>query len=456
MSELNNLVYKILGAHLDGEYAPNSTVSGSTYNWIESPLPHSIMLEYGDNAPVISLLDALNRINELVQEDKAMSSATVQAIYELNKLLPSNSLDYNKINNRELKVRLMAQDPKSRIDSDIVYNVLFYLVTGKTLYVRTFREFRRVNLGADGNVGDVKMIEAFISSHVVVLAQYYRRNRSLLLYIKNQLGVSKETRSMINRISKASRMVNKPTSNKTFKDIPLTKKPTLELTKMLTASDTITIRNGRKFTVATRSKEPYDRKAIISELKTRNDLFTPEQIQLSKRGWHLSVPHGDKNGLGNIPNGSWIDIHKGDKIGVRWYRTDDTVRPGAHIDLDLSVIVRNSKRMRGDRVKYGWDADVDGDVTFSGDMTHLVNGEASEDFVINYDNLEAVIDLSSFSYGDNVMVELYVGDEVVPIEKPASSTVLGLLSDNKFYINYQEYGSHDVAVSDTDIYRGLM
>ena len=33
----------------------------------------------------------------------------------------------------------MAQDVNATIQSDIVYNVLFYLVTGKTTYVRTFK-----------------------------------------------------------------------------------------------------------------------------------------------------------------------------------------------------------------------------------------------------------------------------------------------------------------------------
>ena len=49
MSELNNLVFKILGAHLKSEYEYKhvNTVEGSTYNWVESPLPHKVILSYG-------------------------------------------------------------------------------------------------------------------------------------------------------------------------------------------------------------------------------------------------------------------------------------------------------------------------------------------------------------------------------------------------------------------------
>ena len=63
MSELNNLVFKILGSRLKGEYEYKyvNTVEGSTYNWVESPLPHNVILSYGENAPIINMGEALDR-----------------------------------------------------------------------------------------------------------------------------------------------------------------------------------------------------------------------------------------------------------------------------------------------------------------------------------------------------------------------------------------------------------
>lgn len=443
MSELNNLVFKILGSHLKGEYEYKyvNTVEGSTYNWVESPLPHNVILSYGENAPMISMGEALDRINELVSEDKPLPTATVEAIYDLNKLLPSNTIRYELVKNRELKVRLMAQDVHAVIKSDIVYNVLFYLVTGKTTYVRTFREFRRVMHDSDGIVGNVDYIEKFLWFHTLVLAQYYRRNRSLLLYVKNKLPVSKGTRSLINRISKASRVVNKPTSNKNFKDVPLSEKSTLELEKMLGASDVITVRNGRKFKVEGRAKEPYNHDRLLLELAYRDDVYTPEQLDLRDQGWKLAIPTGPKKALGNIPNGSSVKFTPGDKVGVRWYSTDKDDR-NAYVDLDLSIIASD-----GD--KFGWNGFKNGNLSFSGDMTKLVNGEAYEEFIINDDKFEGVISLDSYNYGtsNELKVELYVGDQVIPITEPNSAMFLGIIHDGRFYVNYQEYGNAEVAVA---------
>ena len=82
-------------------------------------------------------------------------------------------------------------------------------------------------------------------------------------------------------------------------------------------------------------------------------------------------------------------------------------------------------------------------------MTELVNGEAYEEFIINDDNFEGVISLDSYDYGtsNELKVELYVGDQVIPITEPNSAMFLGIIHGGRFYVNYQEYGNAEVAVA---------
>ena len=83
------------------------------------------------------------------------------------------------------------------------------------------------------------------------------------------------------------------------------------------------------------------------------------------------------------------------------------------------------------------------------DMTNLVIGEAYEEFTINDDGFEGVISLDSYDYGSvkDLKVELYVGDQVIPITEPNSAMFLGIIHDGRFYVNYQEYGNAEVAVA---------
>ena len=82
-------------------------------------------------------------------------------------------------------------------------------------------------------------------------------------------------------------------------------------------------------------------------------------------------------------------------------------------------------------------------------MTQLVNGEAYEEFIINDDKFEGVISLDSYNYGtsNELKVELYVGDQVIPITEPNSAMFLGIIHNGRFYVNYQEYGNAEVAVA---------
>lgn len=438
------LVYRITGKVVD-DSLEITTNEGTTYNFLERPAPYKLNLSVGKDAIKVSPYNAVQEVLEMTKQDKALDSVMVQDIFDFLVLVfrdDVDKLDINSINNRELKVRLLAEPfmVSNQPDSDIVYNVLFYLLTKRTLYVRTFREFRKTLSYPEWDA-----IETYIRVNEATLAKYYRRNRSLLLYIKKYYSSGSYMRKVINRISKKSRKVNVPTSNKVFKEEPISKKPTKELLKMLYASKVITVRNGLTYVLKDRVVK-YDKEAILEELRSRDDVFSDVQKQLQDNGWTLALPSSAKRSLGQLPNGSYKQLKVGDSIGVRWY---DKSTANRYVDLDLSMITHDRF---GGRVKYGWNGSYDGLVKYSGDMTSMQLESSNSDTVSAYESFKlmgnvefATLDLTAYRFGnENTKIELIVGDELIPIQQPTASLLLGVIVNNVFYVynlgaNGQEY-----------------
>ena len=424
------LIYRITG-NIVKHPVKLDTNAGTTYNFLESLPAHPLALEVGKNAPVVTYAEGFAKVLDMMTDDKALSAIVVEDIYDLIKMVFNDNIpfDINEIKNRELKVRLFA-DTLQPINSDIIYNVLFYMLTNRTTYIRTFREFRRQT---DNSMHT--RIPDFIRYHEITLSKYFRRNRSLLMFIKHQFNG--ELNSLINKISRQSRKTNVPTSNKTFAQMPLSEKPTAELCKMLYASDVITVRNGLKYKVADRNKEPYPREEILEILRTRDDVFTDEQKALIKAGWHLAIPSSMKMAAGIIPNGSYISIKTNDEIGLQW---SDDINAYSHVDLDLSFNAISPTQQ-----KYGWNGEKRGIVTYSGDMTYMksdANGKtqsAYESFTVKDPTCVGILDVSAYSFGTaSSKVSLIVNDELYPINKPTSTSMLGIIVDKKFIVNIDE------------------
>lgn len=456
------LVYRITGKVVDNSLEI-TTNEGTTYNFLERPAPYKVNISVGKDAIKVSPYNAVQEILDMTKQDKALDSVMVQDIFDFLVLVfrdDVKNLDINSINNRELKVRLLAEPfmLTNQPDSDIVYNVLFYLLTNRTLYVRTFREFRK-----SLSYPEWDDIGTYVRVNQDTLAKYYRRNRSLLLFIKKHYPSGHSMRKIINRISKKSRNVNVPTSNKAFKEEPIGDKPTKELLKMLYASKVITVRNGLTYVLKDRVVK-YDKESILKELRNREDVFSDVQKQLQDNSWKLALPSSAKRALGQLPNGSYKKLKVGDSIGVRWYDKNTANR---YVDLDLSMITHSKDDIV---TKYGWNGKHDGPVKYSGDMTSMRLDSPDSDTVSAYEaftlmgNVEfATVDLSAYNIGnENTKVELIVGDELIPIQQPTASLLLGVIVNNVFYVynlgvNGQEYSEvHSNSVSDIKTFGELV
>lgn len=450
-SVIADLVYKITGKVLSNDNpvseVTRTSISGSTYN-PDFKIVDNQELSYGNGSKSINFTDAIEYIHNLAKQNKAINSGIISSILNLRErtadltgftnFLPKVS----DIKNREIKLALLSRAYMWKyIDSDIVYAVLFYLLTGRTQYVKRFREFKRINLEVEHTH---LLIKDFINANKDTLAKYYRRNRSLLLYIKKQYSEDEDLRKVINRISKDSRNVNIPSKVKPKKFVEYfgwqKEKSTEELKRMLYASNKYHIRNGRVFVDKDRNTYPYPTLDILSELSTRDDVFTEEQLELQNKGWHLAIPSSGKRGLGIIPNGSYIDLKNGDTLGIRWfdYNTDN----------DLSITTHKDK--------WGWDGRYGyrEPYEYSGDMTHTIynnesdRSEATEYFIVKDIDTPALLDVSLFRSGVTSEVELLIGDELVPFTQPVTKSTLGYILDGKFYVWYQEYGNQFTNVTE--------
>ena len=140
-------------------------------------------------------------------------------------------------------------------------------------------------------------------------------------------------------------------------------------------------------------------------------------------------------------------------------RGSGDINARSHVDLDLSITTP--------RQRYGWNSSKDGEVRYSGDMTAMqaINSttqSASEIFRLTSDDVVGVLDVSSFAFGSNTTkVELFIGDIILPIEKPTSTTVLGFIVGGRFYVNIDNRLNAKISsvrnntVTDNDSFRGL-
>lgn len=459
------------------KYHPNSVVKGGTYN-PRDPAPSVAEVEFDNDLSQLTLEDAIDKVAHMVQEDKAMNDAilnhiiTVYSIllkwgdaYTVNKLF-----NLNEVKNRQFQTMaygLMYRDTTGNslgknVPASLVYPVLFYLITGRTNYVRTFREFNFVALGQPKL--SHKSFLLFLNINVFPLAEEFRRNRSLLMFMKNKYNFTEpmteadyqEKRSLINKISKLSRTFNVKHTTPDNTNINYEKKPTKELSRMLYAGDTITVRNGRQYVLEGRTN-PYDTNRIRKILATRDDVFTQEQLELESRNWDLAIPAGAKQGLGIIPNYSSFPIHEGENVGFIW-RTEDKAHPW--IDFDLSAFLFDFSD-KHPIAKIGWNGmdnivTSSADIHYSGDMTHVVPNdktgryEASEFITINNLAEDKALGIEISTYGadfenENVTLEAVVGDELIPMEAPQNTTTLGIIYQGRFWVVASHTGVTNVS-----------
>lgn len=168
------------------------------------------------------------------------------------------------------------------------------------------------------------------------------------------------------------------------------------------------IRNGKSY--ADDYNHPNDRKnyneiykivkdSIVNALDVKGKTFyIPEGI-------NYGVPASEKQFVGNIPAGTYIDVKNNMIFGVHWTDVGDK-----RIDLDLSLT--------GMKSKFGWDGRYRGDkkeCLFSGDLTSAPAPlGASELFYVSNDIEDTLVKVNYFNHANGagpVKTKLFVAFE---------------------------------------------
>lgn len=392
----------------------------STYGEVEELQNHGEIFEpLGLNeellkevTPVLTAIKVVDSYNDLKDDIEKLLSKGIalnsKEVDELGNLIYNNSIDIdiNKIKNKEILVILSSLLEIPPKDADMFANVIHYLATEKSLYIKD-KKVLTEELGYD--IKDVelisKMFERYKKSYGLdELIKNYRPHKYLYLILRKYVALydekySKPIRKIINKISYENKTYNKPRNN----DVPLnldlkddeinkllSSMNLFQLVKMYNSAkerfyiedndiQVYKIRNGKTYAKEIDSYDKEDKRRYMNyiikiEETLRNrykdyfkdvNLVIPENIE-------LAMPTTLKNSIGNIPNYSYIELPKGEnlKIGISW-----------DIESDIDI---HGHSVSGEHV--GFYGRGSNGFVHSGDMTSLNQyGYAAEYFLVDKD-----------------------------------------------------------------------
>lgn len=346
----------------------------------------------------------------------ALSKETIDNIMILSDYI--NLYNIDKIKNKEVKIALYE---KYNIVPSNNIEFLRYLIkkcTGRTLLIKD--EVLIENLKRVSNLDLYNLLNKYIESNgYASLAQIFYRYKPLFLAMKrhDDTSSSKKLNYIINKIRKLApkyhihAAVNildtltqmtcvDYTDNKNKIEKALSEISLFRLTRLINSisyrlnkdntSIVYKIRNGKSYVSnykeAGTNLDNIHTLNIIKELllKTYKDRLSKklqDKTIYLPTNLNYAVPQSEKQFMGNIPEGSYIEVKRESDllVGIQWTNlSDDESHYEGRVDLDLHSQNKNEQ--------YGWNTSYrsnDSNFYFSGDVTDapLPNG-ATEVFYI--------------------------------------------------------------------------
>ena len=340
-------------------------------------------------------------VTKLAYSNIAMSTDTLTSIQDIVREL-GISLDLEQIKNRELKLRMIPADYKFKDGQECLLWILWKWFNISML-VKNKATF-------DAIKPERGMLPVLLLNGKVLATVFYR-NKDVFMQFKK----CKELCHAVNMIRKFATKLHKPMKKspwlqlaemdslermKLFKDASIFK-----LTQMYNVLSNPTgyyvIRNGKAF-----YKESVIRKVndeILAEILAVIISKVPkvESVALPK-GIELAMPTSEKNFIGDIPLGSYIDCaEKNTMIGIYW-RNEWGAR-----DLDLHVRTI-------DGYSIGWNGSYDHPdekkILFSGDMTNA-EPEASEVMWFQNKPVNSIVSVLEYGGNDKYHYDMFIAQE---------------------------------------------
>lgn len=347
----------------------------------------------------ILLPELETEITKLAYSNIAMSTDTLTCIKDIVNELKL-SLDIELIKNRELKLRMIPMNYEFKNGQECLLWILWKWFNISML-VKNKETFESIK--PESNMLSV------LTKNKKVLASVFYRNKDVFMQFKS----CKELRHIINVIRKLATKLHKPM--KTSPWLRLEEMSHLEREQLFLSASIFklvqmynvlsnptgyyVIRNGKAFykesTERNSSKELLNHllMAIVSKVPKVESVALPKGIE-------LTMPTSEKNFIGDIPLGSYINCaDKNTMVGIYW-RNEWGAR-----DLDLHVMTTSGAVI-------GWNARYNsgGDIIFSGDMTNA-DPEAAEVMWFKKSPVDSIVSVSEFSGNAEYEYDIFVAQE---------------------------------------------
>lgn len=341
-------------------------------------------------------------MDELIPEIQKLGYSNIAFSREVLDFLFENKqyLEIDKIQNRTLKMMCVPDNYQFRNGQECLNWILWKFFNIEML-VKNKETLQKIQPRP-------AMLKILLRNREV-LASVFFRNKDVFMQFKK----CKELRHIVNVIRKLANKLHKPMKKspwlqleemsysereKLFREAPIFK-----LVQMYNVLSNPTgyyvIRNGKAF-----YKESSERKVskeLLNHLRMNIVMKVPnvESVALPK-GIELAMPTSEKNFIGNIPLGSYIDCaKKNTMIGIYWRN-----EWGAH-DLDLHV-----KTLSGDSLGWNYSFQKNGEIIFSGDMTDA-DPEASEIMWFKNKPESSIVSVLEYNGNSKYHYDMFIAQE---------------------------------------------
>lgn len=386
----------------------------------------------------ITEAELTEKLMVLLTSGIALSEQTIKDIMVLSDYIDKDRFD--EISNREIKTALYDKYNIMPRNPEEFLRFLIFKTTGNTLKIQDSNTINSIK-DCDKKLA-FKMLKSYIDNTpngYSKLSSIFLRNKNLFLAFKNKDG-NKEINTIINKLRKLAIKNHKPLK-KNILDCLTDENADINLTSLQEELNNITIfreiriingilyrlkgtenivykiRNGKSYFKKLNDPKTkyierleYLYKVVYNHLKNRVSLKVKDKIIYIPDNITYAAPTSEKQFNGNIPEGSYLEIPRGEDLvyGVHW----TNILNGANqessyygeipkrcseerVDLDL-------KQMNKSEI-FGWDASYrskSGNILFSGDVTDAPNPNgATELFYVdkNYGYGAFLITLNMFT-----------------------------------------------------------
>lgn len=340
--------------------------------------------------------------DELIPEIQKLGYSNIAFSREVLDFLFENKkyLEIDKIQNRTLKMMCIPDNYQFKNGQECL-NWILWKFFGIEMLVKNKETFQKIQ-------PHPAMLKILLKNREVLASVFYR-NKDVFMQFKK----CKELCHQVNVIRKLATKLHKPMKKSPW--LQLEEMDTLERMKLFKETSIFkltqiynvlnnptgyyVIRNGKAFYKESVIREVND--SLLDEILAVIISKVPkvESVALPK-GIELAMPTSEKNFIGDIPLGSYVDCaEKNTMIGIYWRN-----EWGVH-DLDLHVETI-------DRKSIGWNASYrDGEkIFFSGDMTNA-QPEASEVMWFQNEPVNSIVSVLEYSGDDKYCYDMFIAQE---------------------------------------------